>query len=133
MFLGIDVGGTNSDGVLLSEKREVLTWAKVRTSTNVSDGVIELVTKIVEQIPKNTERKIQRVCIGMKQDEYFFLSHFLSTFSKLIGTTHFLNAIIQKKGLVKVSVIRLCGPASRGLPPFCDITDNLNDAIKGLH
>ena len=37
-----------------------------------------------------------------------------------IGTRHFPNAALQRKNLAFVTVVRLCGPASRALPPFCD-------------
>ena len=48
-----------------------------------------------------------------------------------IGTTHFVNAVVQNKNLSRVSVIRLCGPASRAVPPFSDFPSNLKDVIFG--
>lgn len=42
-----------------------------------------------------------------------------------LGTTHFINALIRQNGLVHVAVLRLCGPATRALPPFCDMPAEL--------
>ena len=42
-----------------------------------------------------------------------------------IGTTQFLNAVIQKRHLARVAVIRLCGPASTDLPPYADFPPDL--------
>ncbi len=46
-----------------------------------------------------------------------------------IGTTHFVNAVIQRKHLVKVAVIRLCGKATTALPPLPDIPEDLKKVI----
>ena len=50
----------------------------------------------------------------------------------VLGTTHFLNAVIQRKGLVRVSVLRLCGEASHALPPFSDMDQGMKNCIKGV-
>lgn len=47
-----------------------------------------------------------------------------------IGTTHFINALLQRRDLVPVSVVRLCGPASTALPPFIGFPDNLADLLQ---
>ena len=46
-----------------------------------------------------------------------------------LGTTHFINALIRQDDLVHVAVLRLCGPATRALPPFCDMPAKLIAAI----
>lgn len=46
-----------------------------------------------------------------------------------LGTTHFINAVIRRQGLAKVAVLRLCGPATVALPPFCDMPPGLCEAI----
>lgn len=50
-----------------------------------------------------------------------------------IGTTHFTNAVKKGDGksLDRVAVIRLCGSASRGLPPFTDFPEKLQKLIFG--
>ena len=46
-----------------------------------------------------------------------------------LGTTHFINALIRQDDLAHVAVLRLCGPATRALPPFCDMPAELIAAI----
>ena len=48
-----------------------------------------------------------------------------------IGTTHFLNALLQHKHLQRVAVVRLCGNASTSLPPFADFPSDLRSVIDG--
>eukprot|EP00094_Tigriopus_californicus_P009909 TCALIF_09555-PA protein Name:"Similar to MJ0964 Uncharacterized protein MJ0964 (Methanocaldococcus jannaschii (strain ATCC 43067 / DSM 2661 / JAL-1 / JCM 10045 / NBRC 100440))" AED:0.00 eAED:0.00 QI:159/1/1/1/1/1/5/0/306 len=109
MFIGVDVGGTNSDCVIIQDG-QVLAWTKEITSQDITTGVKDVVAKTLQKLDSQAYSKIQRISLG---------------------TTHFLNAVIQKRGLARVSVIRLCGPASRALPPFIDITHELNRHIKG--
>lgn len=50
-----------------------------------------------------------------------------------IGTTHFVNAVVQRKGLAKVAVLRLCGPPTRAIPPFSDFPADLKNVIGGMY
>lgn len=51
--------------------------------------------------------------------------------SVTIGTTHFINAVVEKdqNRLKPVAVIRLCGPFSRDVPPGIDWPPDLRDMI----
>lgn len=50
----------------------------------------------------------------------------------LIGTTHFVNAIVQRSAeLAPVAVLRLCGPATRALPPFVSLPPDLAAIVHG--
>lgn len=95
MRLGIDVGGTNTDAVLLDGK-DVLSWAKSPTTANVTDGIIEVIVAVLEKA--NVERSVLE-CV-------------------MIGTTHFTNALVERRGLLEVGIIRLGSPASESLPPM---------------
>ena len=53
--------------------------------------------------------------------------------ASMLGTTHFVNACVQCRGLARVAVFRLCGPATRALPPCCDIPDELRNALGIQH
>jgi hypothetical protein len=45
-----------------------------------------------------------------------------------------VNAVVQcSPSLVKVAVIRLCGPSARSLAPFVDIPEKLRQVIYGFH
>lgn len=95
MRLGIDVGGTNTDAVLLDGKT-VLSWAKSPTTANVTDGIIDVIDIVLKKA--NVARSVIE-CV-------------------MIGTTHFTNALVERRGLLQVGVIRLGSPASEALPPL---------------
>ena len=38
----------------------------------------------------------------------------------MIGTTHFTNAVVQRRDLEPAAVLRVCLPAAASLLPFCD-------------
>lgn len=50
-----------------------------------------------------------------------------------IGTTHFINAIIEsdKSKLARVAVLRLCGPFCRQIAPFEEFPPALRAATQG--
>ncbi|KAJ8044586.1 hypothetical protein HOLleu_07369 [Holothuria leucospilota] len=47
-----------------------------------------------------------------------------------IGTNYFINSLAQRSHLVPVSVVRLCGPATRALGPFDDFPEDLRKLIS---
>src|SRR5262249_46249543 len=49
----------------------------------------------------------------------------------VIGTTHFVNAVVQRRNLAKVAAIRIGLPASASLPPFCDWPEDLAQLVRG--
>ena len=49
----------------------------------------------------------------------------------MIGTTHFVNAVVQRRSLAKVAVLRVALPATAGLPPFTDWPDDLAACADG--
>lgn len=115
LCIGVDVGGTNTDAVILC-KKDVLCSAKVPTTGDVNSGVTEAIRSALRQLPQeyqpNPAQYVARVNIG---------------------TTHFVNAVVQRKGLCKVAVLRLCGPATVILPPLCDFPADLRNVIGGMH
>jgi DUF917 family protein/N-methylhydantoinase A/oxoprolinase/acetone carboxylase beta subunit len=111
--IGIDVGGTNTDAVILQtncQPPRVLSSAKSGTTSDVTSGIKSAITLAINNRSKGQCLAIQRINIG---------------------TTHFVNAVVQRKGLTKVVVIRLCGTASRQVPPFSDFPVDLASCING--
>lgn len=108
MRIGIDVGGTNTDAVLM-DGNAVVTSTKTPTTQDVSDGI----TRALETI------------IG---DSYLDISQITAV---MIGTTHFTNAIIERKHLIPTACIRLGLPATASTPPMIDWADDIRDAIGG--
>jgi N-methylhydantoinase A/oxoprolinase/acetone carboxylase beta subunit len=95
MRLGIDVGGTNTDAVLVSG-RTVVASAKRPTTSDVGSGIVAA-TEAVLAAAGAKARAIDSV---------------------MIGTTHFANAFVERKGLLEVAILRLSGAAGESLPPM---------------
>ena len=49
----------------------------------------------------------------------------------VIGTTHFVNAVVQRQGLAKVAAVRIGLPTGASLPPFCDWPADLAEIVCG--
>ena len=110
LVIGIDVGGTNTDAVLLQGSSFILASAKVPSSLDVSTGVKDAIRALFESTEKEN-----------------FLSQVKAV---LLGTTAFVNALLEGRGLARVAVVRLCGPSTRSLPPFVDFPPSLRDVIS---
>lgn len=107
--LGIDVGGTNTDAVVMRD-REVLAGVKAATTEDVTSGVREA----LEQVLAKTD--VDRAKIA----------------NVMIGTTHFTNAVIERKHISPVAAIRLGLPATACLPPMVDWPEDLRQAAGDL-
>ncbi|MEM1141522.1 MAG: hydantoinase/oxoprolinase family protein [Pseudomonadota bacterium] len=102
MRIGVDVGGTNTDAVLIN-RREILATSKRPTTSNVSDGIVAAIQAILGE---SGVQSSQIQCV-------------------MIGTTHFTNAFVERKGLIDVGILRICLPAARGIPPLIDWPEKL--------
>ncbi len=100
--IGIDVGGTNTDAVLM-DRGEVVAEAKTPTTADVTSGVVAALGGLVG------DRKFQP---GEIQ-------------AVMIGTTHFTNAIVEAKHLMPTAAVRLGLPATQALPPMVDWPERL--------
>ena len=47
----------------------------------------------------------------------------------MIGTTHFTNAVVQRRDLAPTAAVRLGLPATASLPPMVDWPEDLKLAI----
>lgn len=120
LLIGVDVGGTNSDLVVVDplqleeEHRGVLAWHKAVTTPDVCVGIKKAIKTVLED-PQNDIQKSEIVSVT-------------------IGTTHFINAVIERDSnrLEKVAVIRLCGPYGKDMPPFGDFPEDLKLIINGF-
>jgi N-methylhydantoinase A/oxoprolinase/acetone carboxylase beta subunit len=104
--IGIDVGGTNTDAVLL-EGDGVLAAFKTPTTADVLTGVKLALQGVA---PAIGEAGVQAV---------------------MIGTTHFVNAVVQRRDLAPVGALRLGLPAAATLPPFTDWPEDLAAILRG--
>ena len=105
--IGIDVGGTNTDAVLLDGDKVVFA-VKRPTTKDVTSGILDAL-KALRADPA-ARGPVDAV---------------------VIGTTHFINAVVQRRNLMKVAAIRIGMPASASLPPFCDWPQDLAEGVRG--
>jgi len=105
--LGIDVGGTNTDAVLLAPGGEVLATAKTATTEDISTGVSGAI------------REVLRTSACRPED----------VGSAMLGTTHATNAILERKNLDRVAVLRIGSPAGHGIPPLYGWPADLSAAV----
>jgi len=110
MRIGIDVGGTNTDAVLMTG-RTVVGWAKSPTTRDVSSGI----TNVLQALLAQTQVAPQDISAVM------------------LGTTHFTNAVVERKSLSKTAVIRIGLPATSALPPYIDWPEDLTAALGGVY
>ena len=116
--IGIDVGGTNTDGVLLDPARSedektrgILSWNKTPTTPNPSDGIASSLSSLLDSVSVSPE----------------------AIASVTVGTTHFVNAVVERdpRRLDRVAVLRLCGPFSKHAPPCVDWHEDMRSLILG--
>lgn len=109
--IGIDVGGTNTDAALL-DGSTVVASVKTPTTADVTSGVIAALSGLSERTGDATR----------------------DASAVIIGTTHFVNAVVERKRLNRVAAVRICLPASSSLPPFVDWPADLRELVRaGVH
>ena len=96
--LGIDVGGTNTDAVLIDEDLRVVAQVKYPTTGNVFEGIMGAVERLLN------EAQVDRTQIRQA----------------MLGTTQCTNSIVERKNLAKIGLLRIGAPATLGVPPMVD-------------
>ena len=99
--IGIDVGGTNTDGAIL-DGEQVIETIKTPTTTDVLGG-------------------IRNVLDGLSHQDIDAV---------VIGTTQFTNAVVQRSNLNRVGFLRIGLPAGRSLPPLSGWPSDLAEAVR---
>jgi len=107
--IGIDVGGTNTDAVVM-DGPTVIAGVKAATTGDVMTGVVNALKAVLEA------SKMEASAIDVV----------------MIGTTHFTNAVVQRRDLAKTAAVRLGLPATASLPPMVDWPEDLKVAIGGV-
>lgn len=106
--IGVDVGGTNTDAVVMDNKT-LLGGVKRQTTTDVIGGVKEAIEAALSETGTSPD-KIDAI---------------------MVGTTHFVNALVERKALSATGIIRMCLPSGGSLKPFADWPANLVTAVCG--
>ncbi|WP_243228311.1 hydantoinase/oxoprolinase family protein [Microbacterium sp. CIAB417] len=103
LSIGVDVGGTNTDAVVLDGEGAVLAWTKRATTDDITGGIRAGIRDVLTTIGEDRSR-VSRV---------------------MLGTTHATNAIVQRRQLDKVAMIRLGAPAATEYPPLTGWPEDL--------
>lgn len=107
--LGIDVGGTNTDAVLIDETRAVVADIKYPTSADIYDGILGAVRKVLEVSGVD--------CTQIRQ--------------AMLGTTQCTNAIVERKNLAPIGILRIGAPATTGIRPMVDWAEDIKKIAVG--
>ena len=107
--LGIDVGGTNTDAVLIDENRKVIADIKYPTSGDVYDGILGAVRTVLE-VSGIDRREIRQA---------------------MLGTTQCTNAIVERKHLAPIGILRIGAPATTGIRPMVDWAEDIQKTAAG--
>lgn len=106
--LGIDVGGTNTDAVVLDRADQVLAKAKVPTTPDVTSGIVAALDAVIADSRVDASR----------------ITH------AMLGTTHATNAVLERRKLHRVAVIRIGAPATLGVRPMFEWPADLTAVVS---
>ncbi|KTG12201.1 hydantoinase/oxoprolinase N-terminal domain-containing protein [Haloferax profundi] len=105
--IGIDVGGTNTDAVVMNSDDDLLAKTKTPTTEDITTGILNALDVVLDDS-------------GVSEEELEYV---------MLGTTHATNAITERRGLNEVGVIRIGAPATQSIRPLLEWPDDLADAI----
>ncbi|MEO1681110.1 MAG: hydantoinase/oxoprolinase family protein [Pseudomonadota bacterium] len=106
--IGVDVGGTNTDAVVMQGEK-ILSGVKSPTTEDVMGGVVAAVESAI------AEAAVDKASVT----------------GVMIGTTHFTNAVVERRHLARTAAVRLCLPAAQCLPPMVDWPEDIREAVGG--
>lgn len=109
--IGIDVGGTNTDAILLDEHNQLLHAVKSPTSLDIGSGIEASLSSLLAEA-------------GIDKTQ---ITH------AMLGTTQCTNAIVERKKLAKVGVIRLGYPATASVPPYTAWPQDMMEVLSGRY
>ena len=107
--LGIDVGGTNTDAVLIDENRAVVADIKYPTSADIYDGILGAMRTVLE-VSGVDPKQIHQA---------------------MLGTTQCTNAIVERKNLAPIGILRIGAPATTGIRPMVDWAEDIQKVAVG--
>jgi N-methylhydantoinase A/oxoprolinase/acetone carboxylase beta subunit len=106
--LGIDVGGTHTDAAVLDAEDRLIAKAKAPTSADVTAGVTGVLDAVLRRPGVDSAR----------------VSHVM------LGTTHATNAVLERRKLQRVAVLRLAAPATTAVRPLLAWPSDLRAAVS---
>ncbi|MBU5345855.1 hydantoinase/oxoprolinase family protein [Paenibacillus lautus] len=109
--IGIDVGGTNTDAIILDENYHLVHAVKSPTSLDIKTGIE---TSLRNLLQESNMDKTQ-------------ITH------AMLGTTQCTNAIVERKKLAQVGVIRLGYPATASVAPYTSWPEDMVQKLSGKY
>ena len=113
--IGIDVGGTNTDAVILDHQLNLIHSVKVPTTDDIQTGIAGALNKVLAESAVDPTK----------------VTH------AMLGTTQCTNAIVERKKLAKVGVLRLGYPATASVLPYTawpkDLVATLSETYALAH
>jgi N-methylhydantoinase A/oxoprolinase/acetone carboxylase beta subunit len=106
--LGIDVGGTHTDAAVLDAQDRLVAKAKAATTADVTGGVTAALDAVLGDPAVDSAR----------------ISHVM------LGTTHATNAVLERRNLQRVGVLRLAAPATTSVRPLLAWPADLRAAVS---
>jgi N-methylhydantoinase A/oxoprolinase/acetone carboxylase beta subunit len=107
--LGIDVGGTNTDATILNDKDQVIATVKTHTTADIETGIYDAIKKVLLDFSIDPTEISQA----------------------MLGTTQATNAIVERKNLATVGVIRIGYPATASVMPYTEWPQDMIAALTG--
>lgn len=108
--LGIDVGGTNTDAVIIDESYKVIAEVKRATSLDIYEGIVAALKNVLD-------------VSGVDKDQIA---------QAMLGTTQCTNAIVERKNLAQIGILRIGAPATLGVPPMVDWVEDIKAIAAGI-
>jgi N-methylhydantoinase A/oxoprolinase/acetone carboxylase beta subunit len=105
--IGIDVGGTHTDAVILDEANRLVAAVKTPTTSDVTTGIAEALKKVIaagDIDPSEIE-------------------------AAMLGTTHCTNAIVERRRLSRIGLLRIGKPATTAIKPYRAFPEDLKEAL----
>ncbi|NBE94392.1 hydantoinase/oxoprolinase family protein [Nonomuraea sp. KC401] len=120
--IGIDVGGTNTDAVVLGPGGRVVAKAKRPTTPDVTGGLRAAMDAVLAELEGAEDPPAARDGQG---------GGARSRVARImLGTTHATNAILERRNLGRVAVLRLGAPATTAVPPLSGWPNDLRAAVS---
>ena len=116
--VGIDVGGTNTDAVVLDASDRVIAKAKRPTTPDVTTGLRAALDAVL------TDSRVRRVDGAEGGAVRGRITRVM------LGTTHATNAILERRNLGRVAVLRLGAPATTAVPPLVGWPADLREVVS---
>ncbi|HEX7300814.1 MAG TPA: hydantoinase/oxoprolinase family protein [Solirubrobacteraceae bacterium] len=108
LHLGVDVGATYTDAVVIDGRRQLVAKVKVPTTPKLGGSIAEAVHRLAQD-PRVDPTRVTRA---------------------MLGTTRATDVLAEPSGVKRVAVLRIGGPSTLAVPPLATWPDGLRGAVS---